>query len=368
MDNIHFAETHGHDEDAPREHAWPYRDFLINSFNNDKPYAQFAQEQIAGDAMLPKNFESLIGTGFLAAGPWDESSQMGIQDGTLDKKVAQYLDRDDMITTTMSSFLGLTVHCARCHDHKFDPISIEDYYSLQAVFAGVDRNNRPFDKNDVIHQKRQVLLDQKTDLLANRYPEKKLLNQEASDRVDHWVVSRQSVLNRWAYGQPTNVEGSASEPIYQPEDHSLFFQKPLDDQGLLSWTFPSPYTKPTAIQLEVLPDDRLPKQGPGWGGDGNFRLSEFKVFTRLDKAAPWTQVKLQNPQNDFSEHTTSVRYLIDDKQETTWGILPQTGTSHRCFFELNAGNSDSAREPDQNRTPTQIRQSTMDWSLPSFFD
>ena len=82
MDLIHYAETHGHDEDAPRENAWPYRDYLIQSLNADKPYATFALEQIAGDAMEPHDPEALIATGFLAAGPWDESSQMGIQDGT----------------------------------------------------------------------------------------------------------------------------------------------------------------------------------------------------------------------------------------------------------------------------------------------
>ena len=335
MDIIHFAETHGHDEDAPREHAWPYRDYLIKSFNSDKPYTQFTQEQIAGDAMLPKKSESLIGTGFLAAGPWDESSQMGIQDGTLDKKVAQYLDRDDMITTTMSTFLGLTVHCARCHDHKFDPISLEDYYSLQAVFAGVDRYNRPFDRDEIIHRKRQKLLAQKTELIAKRYPELDLLNQTALERVDQWIHSRQSVLDRWATGQPSFTEESAAKASFQPEDHSLFFEKPTSDQGALTWTFPSPYNKPTAIQLEVIPDDRLPNQGPGWASDGNFRLTEFKVFTRSSDTATWIPVKLQNPQNDFSEHTTSVRYLIDDDKQTTWGILPQTGSAHRCFFEIN---------------------------------
>jgi hypothetical protein len=335
MDIIHFAETHGHDEDAPREHAWPYRDYLIDSFNIDKPYTQFAQEQIAGDAMQPKNSESLIGTGFLAAGPWDESSQMGIQDGTLDKKVAQYLDRDDMITTTMSSFLSLTVHCARCHDHKFDPVSIEDYYSLQAVFAGVDRNNRPYDTDTSIHQRRQELLTLKTELLANRFPKTKLLNESALERIDQWVKSRQQTLDRWATHPPNFTEESASNGSFQPEDQSIFFPKPSMDQGVLAWTFQSPYSKPTAIQLEVLPDDRLPNRGPGWASNGNFRLSEFNVFTRKNETDLWTPIKLQEPQNDFSEHTTSVRYLIDGDDKTSWGILPQNGMPHRCFFEID---------------------------------
>ncbi|HAH98822.1 MAG TPA: hypothetical protein DCO70_05760, partial [Verrucomicrobiales bacterium] len=143
MDVVHYAETHGHDEDAIRENAWPYRDYLIESFNHDKPYARFVREQIAGDVLSPDQPSAIRGIGFLATGPWDESSQMGISDGTIDKKIAQYLDRDDMIATVMSTFVSTTVHCARCHDHKFDPISMEDYYSLQAVFAGVDKVDRP---------------------------------------------------------------------------------------------------------------------------------------------------------------------------------------------------------------------------------
>ncbi len=334
MDVIHFAETHGHDEDAPREHAWHYRDYLIESFNKDKPYAQFAQEQIAGDVMQPKKAESLIGTGFLAAGPWDESSQMGIQDGTIDKKVAQYLDRDDMITTTMSTFMGLTVHCARCHDHKFDPISIEDYYSLQAVFSGVDRHNRAFDKDNSIHVQRQNLLHVKTELLANRYPDSVLLNKESLSRVNRWVESRQHVLNRWKSNRPTFTQDSATAGIFNTTDQSIFLPESSTEKGVIAWTIESPYSNPTAIQLEVLPDERLPQKGPGWASDGNFRLSEFRVFSRVKEDQPWVQVELANPQNDFSEHTTSVRYLIDGDEKTDWGILPQFGLAHRCYFEI----------------------------------
>src|SRR5207248_9536496 len=99
MDIAHFAETHGHDQDAVREHAWPYRDYLIAALNADKPYAQFIQEQIAGDVLFPNDPQALIATGFLADGPWDESSQKDIRDDTLDKKQAQNIDRDDMVTT-----------------------------------------------------------------------------------------------------------------------------------------------------------------------------------------------------------------------------------------------------------------------------
>ena len=116
------------------------------------------REQLAGDVISADNPAATAATGFLACGPWDSSSQMGIQDGTIDKKIAQYLDRDDMLSATMSTFTSTTVHCARCHDHKFDPVSLEDYYALQAVFAGIDKVDRPFDHDPTVAKKRAELL------------------------------------------------------------------------------------------------------------------------------------------------------------------------------------------------------------------
>ena len=336
MDLIHYAETHGHDEDAPRENAWPYRDYLIQSLNADKPYATFALEQIAGDAMEPHDPEALIATGFLAAGPWDESSQMGIQDGTLDKELAQYLDRDDMITTVMSSFLGVSVHCARCHDHKFDPIPFEDYYALQAVFAGVDRHDRPFDKDPKLHRLRQDLLTQKEALLAERTTESALLSSINQERTQSWISERQDHLSRWKAGRP--LAPPSSEIPLTPwevlEDGSLFIQPTDSLNGKLTWSLLSPYPKPTAVELEVMADSRLPQGGPGWSDEGDFQLTEFKVYGKGKDSDDWIPILLEAPENDFSKEGTSVRYLIDDDPETHWSIFPQKGQNHRCFFRI----------------------------------
>jgi hypothetical protein len=166
MDVIHFAESHGHDQDMPRENAWPYRDYLIQSFNSDKPYDRFVEEQIAGDVLFPDDPAAIVALGFLAAGPWDESSLRDIRPDTLDRQAAQYLDRDDMIGTVTFALLSTTAQCARCHDHKFDPITQEEYYGLQAVFAGVDRADRPFDPDRQSHARRAMLNRRKKELLA----------------------------------------------------------------------------------------------------------------------------------------------------------------------------------------------------------
>jgi hypothetical protein len=170
LDVVHYGDSHGYDKDKPRLNAWPYRDYVIRSFNGDKSYGRFVLEQIAGDVLFPDDPEGTVATGFIAAGPWDLVGHLELREGTTDKEIARALDRDDMVTATMSTFVSLTVHCARCHDHKFDPIKQEDYYSLQAVFAGVDRADRPFDANPQTHLRRQTLLRQKRSLQIELQP------------------------------------------------------------------------------------------------------------------------------------------------------------------------------------------------------
>lgn len=150
LDLIRFGETHGYEMNRERPTAWAFRDWIIDCFNEDMPYNEFVKSQIAGDA-----FGRPIGTGFLVAGPVD---QVKGQDPKL-KQVQRMNELDDMINTVGTAFLGLTTGCARCHDHKFDPISHSDYYSLQAIFAGVNHGNGtlPLDEtqaNDVLALKK----------------------------------------------------------------------------------------------------------------------------------------------------------------------------------------------------------------------
>jgi hypothetical protein len=142
LDLAHYGDTHGYDKDKSRDHAWPYRDWVIRALNADKPYASFVKEQIAGDVLLPGNPDGVVATGFVVAGPWDFVGHVELREGTVDREKTLLLDRDDMVSSTLTTFTSLTVGCARCHDHKFDPITQTDYYRLQAVFAGVERGNR----------------------------------------------------------------------------------------------------------------------------------------------------------------------------------------------------------------------------------
>jgi mono/diheme cytochrome c family protein len=142
LDLANYADTHGFELDYPRPNAWRYRDYVIRAFNDDTPYDQFLREQLAGDVLAPDDPGAAIATGFLAAGPWDYSGYVTALQGTVASRGTRLQDLDDMLTTVMTTTVGLTVGCAKCHDHKFDPIPQKDYYSLQAVFAGVRRGDR----------------------------------------------------------------------------------------------------------------------------------------------------------------------------------------------------------------------------------
>ncbi|HZU38937.1 MAG TPA: DUF1549 domain-containing protein, partial [Gemmataceae bacterium] len=168
LDVVHYGDTHGYDKDKVRPHAWPFRDYVIRAFNEGKPYSRFVREQLAGDVFYPGTRDGIVALGFLAAGPWDYVGQVELRAGTLDKKITRNLDRDDMVATTMNTFTSLTAQCARCHDHKFDAITQEDYYSLQAVFAAIDRADRPFDSDLLIARRRRELESRQSALLAQR--------------------------------------------------------------------------------------------------------------------------------------------------------------------------------------------------------
>src|SRR5262245_876272 len=144
LDVVHYGDTHGYDKDKPRPNAWPYRDYIIRALNEDKPYPRFVEEQIAGDALYPGSRDGTIALGFISAGPWDFIGHAELPETKTDGKIARHLDRDDMVANTMGTFTSVTVHCAQCHNHKFDPISQEDYYSLQAVFSALDRADKAY--------------------------------------------------------------------------------------------------------------------------------------------------------------------------------------------------------------------------------
>ncbi|WP_254506506.1 DUF1553 domain-containing protein [Anatilimnocola floriformis] len=331
IDTAHFAETHGHDQDRIRENAWPYRDYLIAAFNRDKPYGQFVREQLAGDVLAAADPQATVALGFLAAGPWDESSLRDIREDTLDRQIARYLDRDDMLASVLNNFCSLTVQCARCHDHKFDPIPQTDYYALQAIFAGVERANRTFDADPAVAHRRLKLKEYEAKLTKlDAQTREELLSEPIQTQVAAWeraVGEKPLAWEVWSSATLATAEGSQ---LAKQDDGSYLASGSRPEKETYTFTGSTPLREITAVRLEVLAHNSLPQQGPGRQDNGNLHLSEIEIFLGDNK----TPLPIARAVADFDQDGWGVARAIDGNPATAWGIYPQVGKNHEAVFEL----------------------------------
>lgn len=335
LDVVHFAETHGHDQDRPRESAWPYRDYVIGALNSDKPFARFLQEQIAADALFPDEPALTPALGFLAAGPWDESSLRDIREDTLDREIGRYLDRDDIVANVMSTFASVTVHCARCHDHKFDPIPQRDYYALQAVFAGTEKAERLYDLDPELNRVRQrwmqlqVAVDRRDEEIVEG-----LLTTELKRDFESWADSMRSELAGWRSLELESFTSAEGTDLQREPDHILLAsgKSPERETITLRARSPFPGLLLTGLRLELLTHESLPAQGPGRASNGNLHLTGLEVRQAAADTEPFERVTLTNAAADFEQEGWTVAHAIDDKAETGWGIHPQEGKPHVATF------------------------------------
>jgi hypothetical protein len=267
---VHYGDTHGYDKDKVRPNAWPYRDYVIRAFNEDKNYTRFIEEQLAGDALFPFTRDGIEGTGFISAGPWDFVGHAELPEGKLDGDIARNLDRDDMVSTTMNVFTSTTAQCARCHNHKFDPITTDNYYGLQAVFAAVDRADRPYDADPAIAAKRGELTKQ----LADRERELESVRAKAHDVVGPQLAAIDAGIKELSGRQKPQAE----RPEYGY--HSAIEAK----QDTVKWVQVE-LKEPTEISQVLLVgcNDNFNSIGAGFGFPARFKIeaSDDPTFVKV---------------------------------------------------------------------------------------
>ncbi len=327
MDVARFAESHGYEQDYDRPTAYHYRDFLIKAFNQDLPYDQFVQWQLAGDELAPEEPLAWMATGFLAGGAFPT------QLTEAEFESARYDELDDMVGTTGVAFLGLSVACARCHDHKFDPISARDYYQMAATFTTAIRTEKTFDLEPEQNQQRRA--EYESQLAAARQQlEQYDRDQYATDLLKHLTsTSDSTALSPWQIVQGTVT--STSGTVFQSQaDGSLLAtgDRPVKDQFKVAFVLPA--GRYSSLQIEALADPSLPHQGPGRGDNGNFSLTDI----RLSAADGATQPpRFVDAAATFEQNNTSLsaRSSIDDDPDNSgWAVDGRIGSSQAAAFTL----------------------------------
>ena len=282
LDLVHFGETHGYDKDKPRPNAWPYRDYVIRALNADRPYSRFVREQLAGDALYPGTLDGLAATGFLAAGPWDWIGHAEVSEDKVDGKIARNLDRDDMVSTTMSAFTSLTVQCARCHDHKFDPVNMREYYGLQSVFAALDRSDAEFDTNPKTRRWRAELRGQIQSLEQQQ--------EELRTRIEKLGGARLAAIEQEIQELETPAQ---AHPAYG------YHSEIADRDDVEKWVQVDLGSTVAAARIEYVPSyDDYNGIGAGFGFPVRYRIevSEHPVFDgRAVTVADYTGADAANP-------------------------------------------------------------------------
>ncbi len=325
LDTIHFAETHGCGHDLPRDHAWRFRDYVIESLNADKPWARFVREQLAADRFFPDEPRLTPALGFLGAGLFDHSAYETARTNF------DYLDRDDLVTQTMGAFTSSTANCARCHAHKFDPITQEDYYALQAVFAGIIEGNISYDEDPQIARQRrrwQTLLT-----AADAQDKAVLLTPENEALVAEWEKEHPAAPVKWTTLDYETFVSEKGATLSRSEE-VLISDGARPEKDTYTITATSSLERITAFRLDVLTDEALPKGGPGRIDNGNLTLSEFEGTLLTPGAAKPVKLKFARATADFNQAGWAVTAALDGNLATGWGIYPAVGQSHHAVFEL----------------------------------
>ncbi len=343
LDVVQYADTCGYDKDKLRPHAWPYRDYVIRSLNEDKLWSRFVQEQIAGDVLFPDEADGIIGLGFIAAGPWDFIGHVEVPESKIDGKVARNLDRDNMVTNTLNAFCSVTAQCARCHDHKHDPVSQETYYGLQAIFAAVDRADRMYDDDPQVAVRRRQLDEQ----LARLQSQLELLEKEIVTAGGQPLVELNRLITEWLEQEDNRTVSKDIQFGY----HSDIAASPHAGKWV-SLTF----DEPVSIEQIILRPchDEFAGIGAGFGFP-----KRFKVETSSD-GENWVMV-LDQTSEDFSNPGLQP-LIINDMPSTSLRALRITATqlAERSSDYIFALAEVEARDPDGHNRATQATVEAMD--------
>ncbi len=342
LDLARYADTNGYEKDRPRS-IWPYRDWVINALNADMPFDRFTIEQLAGDLQPSAAQDQKIATGF-------HRNTMLNEEGGIDPLEYRFYAVVDRVAVTGTTWLGLTVGCAQCHTHKFDPIPQREYYQFMAFLNNADEPVLPVRRPDITRQRQEIEKKIAAQIagLPNHFP-------PDSDRRDagptgarrahlerkfrEWQQREAARTVRWTVLRPTSMKANLPH-LTVLDDHSVFASGDQSKSDTYDLSFHTELHGITALRLEVLPDERLPGGGPGRvyyeGPFGDFFLSELRVL------AGGKKLPLAKATQSFAGGNATADKAIDGDPQTGWSINGGQGRTHTAVFSFAAPLTDGA--------------------------
>lgn len=342
LDIARYADSNGFTIDGPRS-IWPYRDWVITAINRNLPFDQFVIEQLAGDLLPNATRDQIVATGF-------HRNTLINQEGGTDKEQFRVESIVDRVNTTGSAFLGLTIGCAQCHTHKYDPISQREFYEVFAVFNNCDEPAISLPTDEQAARQKRIA----TELAEVAAALKEHDAKRAAGQPD-WE-KRLAAIGRtsWVMLSPIEHVSAAGATLNKINEHSILVGGNGNVPAQDIYTVVADVTLPkiTAVRLETLTNPLLPETGPGWASNGNFVLSEFEVTARIGTGndAESVKVELASAKTDWQQDGYGVSLAIDGDTKSGWAInglkKSSINVNHEAIFVL--------KEPIESEQPVRL--------------
>ena len=333
LDLARYADSDGFEKDQPRPHAWRYREWVINAYNRDLPYDQFVLEQLAGDLLPGATDEQRVATGF-------HRNTLTNAEGGVDPeeyRIEQVADRTD---TTGLVFMGLTMGCARCHAHKYDPISQREYYQMFAFFnTGIEKNIPAVlpHQEEAYRRATRVWTKEHEKLVAGarEYRIELLEKPATSEAVVRWEAELDHTAVEWTELDLASYVSAGGARFTEEKDGSLVVSgnNPEKDRYTLVGT--TSLKGISAVRIDFLTHDSLPAGGPGRAGDGNFVLSEVKITNYgLTDPTYSQEIPVERALASHSQKGFEIEKAVDGDGETGWSVNGPLGPNrdHQAVF------------------------------------
>ncbi|MBZ0258869.1 PSD1 and planctomycete cytochrome C domain-containing protein, partial [bacterium] len=328
LDLARYADSDGYEKDLPRPYAWVYRDWVINAINDDMPYDEFTIEQLAGDLLPHPTQNQIIATGF-------HRNTLTNKEGGVDQEEYRIKAVKDRVSTTSSVWLGLTMACAECHNHKYDPLTQKEFYGMFAFFNQADEKDIAAPRADELqtYESDKAVYDVVHDRLQDA--QKSYDRNELPRRFDDWLATTEPPQETWQTMDAVEVETRSGATHDILSDGSILITGATAETDEYVITLETPLRTITAIEIETLAHESLPQKGSGRADNGNFVISEATATARpLRSRQDATQLTFAKISADVEQEQWLAQHAADGDETTGWSPGINRSINRRLVLNL----------------------------------